>query len=65
MDLAGLDGQVDVVVGDKIAEALRDAAEFESQGNLPLRERPGRERNRPPWRRSHHGGRFRVIRYIG
>jgi hypothetical protein len=31
MDLAGLDQQVDVVVGDQAAEALGDAAQFESQ----------------------------------
>ena len=34
VDLAGLDGQVDVVVGDQVAEALGDAAQFESQRNL-------------------------------
>ena len=33
--LAGLDGQVDVVVGHQVAEALGDAAQFESQRNLP------------------------------
>jgi len=32
--LAGLDGQVDVVVGHQVAEALGDAAQFESQRNL-------------------------------
>ena len=34
VDLAGLDGQVDVVVGHQVAEALGDAAQFESQRNL-------------------------------
>ena len=34
VDLAGLDGQVDVVVGDQVTEALGDAAQFESQRNL-------------------------------
>nr|BFE67766.1 hypothetical protein GCM10020092_010670 [Actinoplanes digitatis] len=34
MHLAGLDGQVDVVVGHQVAEALGDAAQFESQRNL-------------------------------
>ena len=29
VDLAGLDGEVDVVVGDQAAESLRDAAKFE------------------------------------
>ena len=35
VDLARLDGQVDVVVGDQVTEALGDAAQFESQRNLP------------------------------
>jgi hypothetical protein len=35
MDLARLDGQVDVVVGDQVPEALGDAVQFESQRNLP------------------------------
>jgi hypothetical protein len=36
VDLAGLDRQVDVVVGDEVTEALGDAAQFESQRNLPM-----------------------------
>ncbi len=35
MDLAGLDGQGYVVVGHEVAEALGDAAQFESQRDLP------------------------------
>ena len=34
VDLARLDRQVDVVVGDQVTEALGDAAQFESQRNL-------------------------------
>jgi len=34
--LAGLDGDVDVVVGHQVAEALGDAAQFESQRKLPV-----------------------------
>jgi hypothetical protein len=34
MDLARLDGQVDVVVCDEVTEALGDAAQFESQPDL-------------------------------
>jgi hypothetical protein len=34
VDLAGLDGEVDAVVCDKITESLGDAAQFESQGAL-------------------------------
>jgi hypothetical protein len=34
MDLAGLDHEVDVIVGYQIAEAFRDAAQFEFQRNL-------------------------------
>src|SRR5262249_21734731 len=36
MDLAGLDGEVDVIVGDQTTEALGDAAQFESQRTPPL-----------------------------
>jgi hypothetical protein len=32
--LAGLDGDVDVIVGHQVAEAFGDAAQFESQRNL-------------------------------
>ena len=39
MDLAGLDGQVDAVVGDDAGEALGDAAHLEAG-----RGRPGRDR---------------------
>src|SRR5262249_44377121 len=35
VDLAGLDDQIDLVVGDQIAEALRDAAQLEFQGDPP------------------------------
>ncbi len=35
VDLARFDGQVDVVVGDESAEALGDAAQFESQRTPP------------------------------
>ncbi len=34
MDLAGLDGQVDVVVGDEVTEPLGDAAQLESHRGL-------------------------------
>jgi hypothetical protein len=34
MHLTGLDRDVDVVVGHQVAEALGDAAQFESQRNL-------------------------------
>jgi hypothetical protein len=34
VDLAGLEGQVDVVVCDEVTEALGDAAQFESQPDL-------------------------------
>ena len=44
VDLAWLDGQVDVVVGDQVTEALGDAAQFESQRNLP-----GRMRTAAAW----------------
>jgi len=37
VDLARFDGQVDVVVGDEVAEAFGDAAQFESQRSLPGR----------------------------
>ena len=60
VDLARLDGEVDVVVGDQVAEALGDAAQFESQRNLPeaaMRawlpgpaSRTGRHASRPPRR---------------
>jgi hypothetical protein len=35
VNLPGFDGQVDVVIGDQVAETLGDAAQFESQRNLP------------------------------
>jgi len=35
MDLTRLDDQIDVVVGHQRSEALRDAAQFEFQRNLP------------------------------
>jgi len=34
-DLAGLDGQVDVIIGDQAAEVLRDAPQFELQDGPP------------------------------
>jgi hypothetical protein len=42
VDLAGLDGQVDVVVGDQLTEALGDAAKLESQRFLLRVVRRGR-----------------------
>jgi hypothetical protein len=36
MDLARLDGQVDVIVGDQVTESFGDAAQFESQRNLRM-----------------------------
>jgi hypothetical protein len=36
VDLARLDDQVDGVVRGECAEALRDPAQFESQGVLPM-----------------------------
>jgi hypothetical protein len=36
VDLAGLDGQVNVVVRDQAPKALGDAAQFEFQRNLPM-----------------------------
>jgi hypothetical protein len=41
VDLARLDREVDVVVGDEVAETLGDAAQFESQRNLPKPVRGG------------------------
>jgi len=38
MNLARLNGEINVVVRDQVTEALGDAAQFESQRNLP---RPG------------------------
>jgi len=37
VNLARLDGEVDAVIRDQVAEALGDAAQFESQRNLSLR----------------------------
>ncbi len=35
MDLPLVDGQVDVIVGDELAEALRYPSQFELQDDLP------------------------------
>ena len=40
VDLAGLDGEVDVIVGDEGAEPLGDAAEFELHGDQSSRAAP-------------------------
>jgi hypothetical protein len=40
MDLARLDGQADVVVGDEVTEAFGDTAQFEFQRCLLIRVSP-------------------------
>jgi hypothetical protein len=37
VDLAGFDGEVDVIVRDEATETFRDAAQFESQRRLLIR----------------------------